>query len=169
MKTRLIYFLALLMTGSVLFSCSKDDDDDDDNNTYTFIDQVLQGEIEGDAWTYVTGSAEVSPFDSTLIMVSVTDLPYDNPCGEYLMGNKVTFSLLPEVGVYDLKLDLEGDDTQSLTLYHAETAMNIGVFDGKIEITKVDVDNGIVEGRVVAEYDDDNFVNGNFSVVYCLD
>ena len=36
-------------------------------------------------------------------------------------------------------------------------------------VTKIDADNGIVEGRVVAEYDDDNFVNGNFTVTYCLD
>jgi hypothetical protein len=46
--------------------------------------------------------------------------------------------------------------------------MNTIATEGAIEITLIDVENGIIKGRISAEVDDDDFVNGNFIISYCL-
>ena len=165
MKIKSIYFLALSLTMVVLFSCSKDKNSDP---TYSFINQDLQGEIGGDAWTYVTGTASISYFDSTELSIDIFAVASEDPCSEFnFTGNRVIFSIPDAIGLYELNLDFSGDP-HTVTLFHEATTNNNIAVIGAIEITSIDKVNGIVEGRLDAQIDNTNFVNGNFSINYCV-
>ncbi len=165
MKSKIYFFMALLAAASVIVSCSKDDDDE---ASYTFLDQEMQGKIEGDNWSLTVGTAEVSVWDSTLLDLSFHVDSSDDPCNDWqLQGNKIIGTVPNAVGLYPFNFDFSGDDNMTITLFHSETSMNIIATEGAIEITLIDIANGVVEGRVATTVDDDNFVNGNFSIIYC--
>ena len=152
------------MIATVIVSCSKDDDDDG----YTFLDQDAQGKIGGADWNLNAGTAEIDSNDSTLLYLRLYVAESDDPCSEWtLEGNRVIFSVPDAVGLYELVFDWTSDENQTLTLFDSENSMNTVATDGAIEITLIDKENGIVEGRVAASVDSNDNVNGNFTVDYC--
>ena len=59
--------------------------------------------------------------------------------------------------------DLEGSRT--VTLFDDEEVMNVIATEGAVEITSVTDTH--VTGRIDARADEDNFINGNFTVPLC--
>jgi hypothetical protein len=170
MKNRIYYLIIFLAATSILVSCEKDDDNDDNNiidPAYTFLDQVLQGEIEGEAWMLKAGSANESWSDSTSLYVEMFAMESDNPCSDFdLDGNRVIFHVPFAPGLYELILDWT-EDSQTITLFHDESGMNTVATKGAVEIISIDEVNGVMEGRIAAEADVGNFVNGNFTINFC--
>lgn len=168
-KKRLIYCIVLLMSGVIAVSCAKDDEEDDPVNKpdYSFIDQNLQGEIEGEAWELLAGSAINSFGDTTTLYVEMFAMASDNPCADFnLDGNRVIFHIPKAEGLYELSFDWS-ENSQTITLYHDATGVNAVASEGAIEITLIDEVNGLYEGRVVAEAGAGNSINGNFRIPFC--
>lgn len=164
MKTKILFLSILSLTLLLNFSCSKDDGN---QAAYSFIDQDLQGEFDGEAWHYSTGKVEVSYFDSTELDFEITSVTSNDPCSDnFLSQDVILFSIPDSVGLYELSLDFTGN-SQTVTLYDSGTEMNNIATSGALEITKIDKVNGIVEGRMDATADSKNFVNGNFSITFC--
>ena len=75
-----------------------------------------------------------------------------------------------EPGVHKLSFSATaGGETVTLVYYEdgSSTPNNIIATSGEYEILTVDKTNNIVTGKMDAFYDDDNFVNGNFSLKIC--
>jgi hypothetical protein len=167
MKIKLIYLAASIIGIVLSTSCSKDNAAK--KSTYTFVDQEMQGKIGGEAWTLNAGKGEVSYFDTTRLSLNFYVEESADPCNEGLSGNMVMCSVPPKVGLYEFSFSFSGEgENQTATLYHLETSMNTIATEGAIEITLIDEENGIIKGRISAEVDDDDFVNGNFIISYCL-
>lgn len=153
MKKLITLSALLVITMLVALSCSPG-----------FIDQDLQGMVNGVEWTYASGFAEESFSDSTKYSI---DLYAGDPSGGDVcatgafshIDDYVMFSVPKEVGVYDLGLS----QGQTVTIYAGGT--NYICVEGAVEIVSV-TDTEIV-GKLNAKSDNDNYVNGNFTVTLC--
>ena len=157
------YLSALLVISILLTSCGGDEDTE--CPAASFQNQTLQGEFNGTAWTLASGKAEVSFFDSEQLSIEMTNQNTEDVCDAFsLDGNTVLFSVMNAVGLYEIcfKLDGSGSD-QTITLFDGTT--NNIVTSGAVEI--LTITDTEVTGRIDGRFDDNNFVNGNFSVPLC--
>jgi hypothetical protein len=150
-----------LMASLIGFSCK---DDEDAKPKYEFKDQDLSGKIENVAWTYEEGTADAN--GNTLSIDLFLD-QVDPVCELFGFpeGNQVFFTVPNQVGVYELKFDFSGSDNQTVTLFVPEEVLNIICSKGAIEI--LSISDTEVTGRIDARSDENNYINGNFTVVIC--
>lgn len=108
-----------------------------------------------------TGEGATAKLHVTLVLPSE-----DEGCDIMPDGDRVFFTLPSNTGVHLLKFDfndLEGSRT--VTLFDDEEVMNVIATEGAVEITSVTDTH--VTGRIDARADEDNFINGNFTVPLC--
>lgn len=160
----------------VVVSCKKDDDDDDNNNnnnnnTYSFLNQDLQGMIDGNAWTYTAGTFENSYWDSLEFDIDLFDTTGANITGSICdvfsssFDYKVMFSCPMQVGLYELNFDWTSGQTITLVDWTADPVNNIICSEGAIEI--VSVNDSVLTGKIDARFDAASYINGNFTVTFC--
>ena len=147
----------------LLSSCGKEEE----APAYSFEDQTLAGAIEGVNWTYgdgyanVTGEGATSKLHVTLVLPSE-----DEGCDIMPEGDRVFFSFPLFAGLHILKLDFNDlENSRTVTLFDTEETMNVIATEGAVEITSITETH--VTGRIDARADEDNFINGNFSVPLC--
>jgi len=164
MKTRLPLYALFFSLTALVASCS---DDDEKGPSYSFKNQDLQGEIEGDNWTYADGYVETTTLEGVeSLSVNLMLTQADGACETFSVeGDQVFFTVPNEVGVYKLKFDLSTFSGQTVTLFDTETVLNTIATEGAIEI--LTITDTEVTGRVDARYDKTNYVNGNFTVSFC--
>lgn len=176
----------------IYVSCSSDDGDGNplnpNNEAYqpNFIDQDLQGQIEGENWTYVDGVVSTSQFTgdtsyTTFLSVSVESQDSALFCSLNNPDNKsyVLFILEHDEPILQpvsktLNFDFTSDENFTVTLVSYSDTSNIPfnriVTQGALEILEVDTAQRIVTGRMDVRDElegDANNVNGNFSLRYC--
>lgn len=169
---------ALMFTG---IACSDDDDDDDNNGSspsLSFKDQNLSGKIESNDWELGYGYYRESLADDGSFSIEMYSEVLEDSCrgaGFGAVYQSIIFSLegddLKEGNTINLSLDLSSGEGQTVTLVDAPedgAFTNTICTQGKIEILSVsDEGEKIVTGRMVARDDDNNQVNGNFSIHKC--
>ena len=156
--------LALILCLSLLAGIISCGGDSEDCPSPTFKSQTLQGKISGADWIFETGSAEESFFDSEKISIELTDQSFASPCDEFSFGgNVILFSVDNAVGVYTVCFNLDATENQTFTLYDGST--NNIITNGGIEITSISASS--VSGKLTGSIDDQNFVDGTFTVPFC--
>ncbi len=151
---------ALLFT-----ACEKEDEPQVETPAYEFKNQTMQGKIEGKAFQFEIGTVEESGFGGFLYQI-VGESDSTDACAfvNQYFGNNIVF------GLDELKtgLTVMGDNSsQTVTFYQSESENNDVAIEGAIEILTVNAETDVVTGRIDARIDDNNFVNGNFSVTHC--
>lgn len=138
---------------------------------YDIVDQPLQGAIDGNSYTFVSGFAEPTTYNGINYDFGLYNLapstanPWD--FGAYPGSHlKVMFVLPRSTGTYPLYIDYSSGDNRTATLYNSQDSHNIICDQGSIRIDSIDTGNGIIEGAIAARPSDDggNWVNGNFSI-----
>lgn len=135
----------------------------DNKGGTSFIDQDLQGYIGGTAWTYQGGNASLTG-NSTELWIHIYDTA---AAGDQCLNSNssyngsVIFIVPNNSGTYELGYSL------ALTLYNKNENCNYVTTDGTIEIISIDTTGNTVSGRIAATFDDNNTVNGNFTIAYC--
>ena len=125
-----------------------------------YQDQILTGKIAGVDWTLASGSASEA-FSDTEMSIDMFMEMDTNLCDFTSPdGNKVLFTIEKTVGEYELGLL-----KQTVTMYDGTT--NFVAIKGAVEILSVDEVAGTVEGRMDIKADNDNFLNGNFTLTWC--
>lgn len=161
-------FIAFLFSSIAFISCTKDEATDpaptNTTPSYNFIDQPLQGKIEGANWEFASGIAYYDNFQELFWLdfyneVDTNQCDFDKP-----QTDKIFFAFsnltpgLTELGIF----------TQSVTFYDNDSALNVIGFDGAIEILTVDTLNTMtITGRMDVRESGTNYANGNFSITYC--
>jgi len=164
MKNFPFYLLVLVMLTSLAISCS---DDDESGPSYNFEDQNLQGKIDGEDFILGDGRGEISFFEDDQLSIDLyhSDEPED-ACDVLNSDFVYAFFTIPdEVGIYELFLDLENFEGQTVTLFNPDGTLNNIATEGAVELTSIT--DTEVSGRIDARMDDDNFINGNFTVEFC--
>ena len=186
----------LIISCLVYVSCSSDDDsavtnvvnnDPVNQDTIEYIDQDLQGQVEGEDWTYVDGVASSSQFtgDSlyrTFISIGSEEQDTSGFCSLSNPDDKpyVLFSLRHQSPILEtvektLSFDFSGETesfTVTLVSYPDSSSIpnNRILSAGKLEILEVDTVEKLVRGRMAVSDElegNANSVNGNFSIYYC--
>ena len=181
MTKNLKYLFASLLFGSFLiFGCDETDSVDPTQDFQPdYQNQTLQGKINGVDWTAVNGTAnstQLGVSDTFSHLISVIDTVVDTNCitsptrSKLLFGFQDQSSLVP-LGEKKLKLDfgnLANNFTVTFVHFDAQgTPQNNIAVKGAYEIQTVDTVSKMITGRMDVRLDNDNFVNGNFSVRYC--
>ena len=125
---------------------------------------VVDGKINGDAWTFVSGVAKKDSFRPERIRLELWDNSEADPCNVFFPTSKRNLlTSVPEaVGNYEL-----GNET-NVTFYYQSTDMgsaNLIATAGRLIIDEITDDT--VKGRILATYDNDNTVNGAFTLTLC--
>lgn len=146
---------------AIALGCGKDDP----KPSYKFKNQTATGKIEGVSWTFVEGKAEDDGDNFSIeLMLDQTD----SPCDVFAFpdGDLVMFTIPNVVGLYKLKFSLSGgSDLRTATLFDSEETLNIIATEGAIEILTITASE--VTGRLDVRSDDNNYINGNFTVSLC--
>lgn len=153
-----------ILTVALISSCGEDDGTTA-GNSFEFLNQNLQGQIDGITFTFGEGRVEASTgnelsFD--LYDASETEAACDLFFGESV---SVFFFVPNEVGVYELSLDLSTFDGQTVTLFNPDGAVNSIASQGAVEI--ISISETEVTGRIDARLDENSSVNGNFTARFC--
>ena len=168
---KLILCASALLTTLFITSCGKDDDES--GPSYEFIDQNLQGTIDGQAFDFGEGEAELTTnFDEEQVLAldlfdsneEITDI-----CEFFGFGDQVSvfFSITPEVGLYPLSINAKSFTGLTVTLFNPDGAVNNISTEGAVEI--LSISDTQVRGRIDARFDSENNVNGNFTATFCTE
>ena len=138
------------------------------SENYEFKNQDAQGKIGGTSWTYAKGVAEDSYFSPGEIEITLTTENAVDLCLSWFDGDKITFEVPKQTGVYQLRDYWSGDDENySVSIYSSsESSTDVATW-GAIEIIEVDELGGTISGRIDATGGSDNFINGYFEVAIC--
>lgn len=163
---KILLMAAGLSLISLISSCKKDDES---GPSHEFINQNLQGAIDGIPFTYGEGTVEMITRDGKEHLSF--DLYHANEeinevCSFFGFGNEVSafFSIPAEVGLYELSLNFSYGG-QTVTLFNPDGTVNNIASIGAVEILTVTETE--VTGRMDATLDAENTVNGNFTAVFC--
>ena len=127
-----------------------------------FLDQDVSGQIGGEDWTYLSGRASLDQDGEYSVSLFSEDT--DTPCIHAGFDeNKIICDLPDEVASFQLGL---GSLTVTLVEDRGDEApMNYIAATGTVEILEIG-DTELV-GRMDIEADDENWVNGNFTLPLC--
>ncbi|MEP0984143.1 hypothetical protein [Ekhidna sp.] len=171
MKKLLSPLLLFLGAALILTFTSCGSDDEDPGGGYEFIDQNLQGIIDGIPFEFGEGTFESSFFTEGAISLDLYDSneEFDNVCEFIGFGDqvKIFFEVTDEVGLYELSFDLNSFSGQTITLFNPEGSVNNIATIGAVEI--LSITDTQLTGRMDARMDAENSVNGNFTVVFCAE
>jgi hypothetical protein len=159
--TKGILALAMIVT---LMSCGKDDE----GPAYEFIDQPLQGKIGGVDFMMKDGKVEEGFFEEDGWFIEIYgETEVADACDvEIAETNYLFFNIPLEVGLYKLYFKLSTFEGQLVNLYDVEGEdMQNLASSGAIEILSVSETD--VTGRMDARFNNQNTVNGNFTVAFC--
>ena len=167
MSKKYTFFLSLFVVITILISCSSPTDKGNYSSS-DIKDQVVQGQINGSEWSYLSGTAEIDYWDSTKISVSLYDSLIDGICDQFMVSTDrmVMFSVPGEEGEYQLSFNFsDGGQTVTMVYDTEDVPMNMIASEGIIivdEITDTDITVSLV-----AHYGSDNAVNGTATVPLC--
>ena len=158
------YFILIFAVG-ILSACG----DDENDITFEFINQNLQGQIGGIEWGLVAGKAQDFTTNNDFLSMEMVGVAVVDTCQLSLPNtSKIFFEVPKQVGLYELKVGLQNPGiTQTVTFFVAAENQNYIASQGAIEILEIDLENELLEGRLDARVDNQNFINGNFCLVLC--
>jgi len=171
---KLLKYSFILLLIAFLQFCETDSDSSNGTGSgssseeYTPSDQPLSGKYKGADWTFVSGKVEPDAFVSTKYSFKLYDTDIPDICDVFIPDGyekMIMFSLPLEVGEADLKIG--GIDNQSVTFYDTISSVNTIMTEGVISITAVNTDT--VDAQIYAEYGDNTYIDGVFSVPLCSD
>lgn len=130
--------------------------DDSDTSISTMN---LEGEVGGRSWTFVSGRARPSGYSDGTYSLAFWNEDVEQPCDQFEMGSedKLLGSFPISLGTYDLSF------TKTIN-FNSDLDNNVTT-DGRLVITEVTEDK--VYGKMVASFDDENYVNGLFELTLC--
>lgn len=154
--------LLLFGLSAIILSCG-----DDEKPSYSFKHQDLSGKIGNVAWQYGDGYAEIYGMENNSQLQVDLFIELDGEgCNVLPEGDEVLFTVPNKIGVYKLKADLNDlENGHFVNLFEEKNTMNHLAARGAIEI--LSITESKVTGRIDATFDDESFINGNFTVGIC--
>jgi len=159
---KLLLQVSLLFT--VLFVSACGDDDEEAGTSVNFLDQNVQGQIDGVSFSLGEGRADVINDELSIDFFDANE-QIDDVCDFFGFGDEINvfFTVPNEVGLFPLNFDFTSGG-QTVTFFNPDGNLNIFASDGAIEI--LTITDTQVTGRIDARAGDDA-INGNFTLTIC--
>ena len=157
MKTNIKVLFLILIFSLTLFSNCKEDE--------LGTNQILEGVIGGEEWVFKFAKANFNSIDNIYDVEFYSTLQtQDDPCTIISTANAYISVQLPnQLGTFTLPFGIQ---SQTLRFNQKGTSNdNFSATSGFIEITVNS--GGRIGGYIVAEFDGDNKVEGNFVMNRC--
>lgn len=155
----LLSSLSALMAVSLAPACGAPEEDEDEPPA--FSDEPLAGVVGGAAWTFAGGDSDSFLSDADSVFAVFSGAAFA-ACVDNVDGPQLLTSLPRAPGVVEL-----GFSSQQTVTFSPESGENLAATDGAIRIDEVS--DTAISGAIVAEYDDDNAVDGVFTITVCVD
>ncbi|MEX0797898.1 MAG: hypothetical protein WD025_00535 [Bacteriovoracaceae bacterium] len=127
----------------------------------SFERQHLAGEIDGQAWTFVSG--KVSPsHEEGKSYLTLWEADVAHPCQPTEVGARSAVAKLP---IEPSRVELNEENKLTLSVFDGEMVRSKEVKEGVLKIRKVA--HGQVHGSLLAKYDEKNYLEGTFTVTIC--
>jgi hypothetical protein len=146
-----------LLFSIVVLSFTSCGSDDDEKPSYEFKDQDAIGKIENEEFIYDDGYADY--IDEPEMRITITEAQTGDICTEMPEGNTVSFYVASSEGLTKL-----GND-HTITFFQPIGSHNIIATEGAVEI--IEITDTHVSGRIDARFDNETYINGNFTVTRC--
>ncbi|WP_424962627.1 hypothetical protein [Ekhidna sp.] len=160
LKSRKTFYLLALGFISLIAGCGKDE--------VELPEEVLQGKIDGEEWTYKSANAflESADFRYRVTFLSTEETVAD-PCALRSTAKRhiTAFLRFPEYeGNYSVSPQLVNDNEVVVT-FNADISGSLVASSGFMSIFAIE--NRVVFGYLQAVLDDDNTVEGSFQIRLC--
>lgn len=154
-----------LVHGMLLLACSGCGSGDEEE-TFTITDQILQGNVQGQSWQFVSGYAKEGYEEGELrIQLHAVEAEGGDPCapGAYAPeGRAVGLTIVPEPQDEEFSFDNAGTFS-----FYEDGTLNIDVIlSGRLIIEEVSED--AISGAMLGSTAESE-VDGHFSVPICLE
>jgi hypothetical protein len=164
--------LWIAVAALVIVACKKEEEDKPvvTNNELAYVDQNLQGEIDGENWAFASGTFSEVSYNDTIFTLKLFPVDDTNKCSSFFFPevDNILFSCPKVAGKYNLNVDLTGNtESRTVTLYDHSESNNIIASEGWFELMNIDTIKGTMDIKLVAKYDDENMVNGRATLTYC--
>jgi len=123
----------------------------------------LDGKIGKNNWSYLSGRVKTSYFDKNEYSLELWDYSSNDPCNEW--GKADVSKILGRIPKNIGSFDLGNERNVTFTFKENGTYVNYIATEGKIVVSKIEGD--FLEGKMVAQYDNENYVNGSFRIQIC--
>lgn len=127
-----------------------------------FERQILAGEIRAQAWTFLSGKATKTSVEGK-VFLTLFETAYDNPCEVSI--DKSSRVVVTQVDLNSGLVELGDLQKVNLTTFDEEVVRTIPVKKGMIKIQSYD--ERTLKGAMLASYDEGNYLEGSFEVVFC--
>lgn len=139
----------------------------EDKGQSEFKAGVLDGTINGTAWTFMSGRVKKDQLATNTggdrYYLELWETSEADPCNVFISkSNRKIISSIPlKVGTINL------DNMTNVTMAYQANGVseNMVATSGRFAIDEIG--NGVVKGRLVAAYDTNNSVNGTFTLSLC--
>ena len=126
-----------------------------------FERQNLAGEIDGQAFTFITG--KVSPAaEEGKSYLTLYDVNVENPCAK---TEGIQRSVIAKIALEPSRIELSEENKITVSVYDGTVARSKEMKEGVIKINRVE--NGLVSGALLAKFDDKNYLQGSFEAEVC--
>ncbi len=156
--------LALLSSALLLASCFHDHPATD------FLDQDLSGRINGKEWQYKHAYVDPTidtPEEEDLVFVFLSYVP-KKPCTKLDQVKELDpRSVMVSAPKAKKQVKLKSGSTRNLVFHFDKNGEPVATVAkaGKIKISEIS--DSVVKGKVFAQYNNGNWVSGNFSAIIC--
>lgn len=140
-------------------SVEADSDGENNRNNRSIRESVLAGEINGRGWSFISGRAKPSSFNEDAYSFAFWDEDVLDPCDQFSMGSEAQL-----LGFFPLSKGAHSLGNTHNINFNYGSQNNIAT-DGRIVITEIIGDK--VYGKLIATFDETNYVNGTFELTLC--
>lgn len=148
-KMKKYQIILIFLISVFIFSCSE-----------KYSNQSVQGKINNSNWTCKSSVANEIPSDTSFFDLFFYDIETEEPCESFSSINYVNLKCPKKQGNFNFQ-------NQNITIFfHSENHI-YPTNQGSIEIENIDYQENIISGKIIAEIDKNNFINGSFKANYC--
>ncbi len=123
-------------------------------------DSLLDGKIANGDWAFISGRVRPNYFDSNSYSLDLWEFNSEDPCNEF--GNFDARKIIGIIPKSSGRFEFGNERNVTFSFNQDGTSVNYIATEGELVITNIDSE--YLEGKMLARFDSENYVNGKFKV-----
>ena len=128
-----------------------------------FENHQLAGKYSGVEWEFRAAKAIVNKANTDVLVFEISNSELTTLCGTHGDGSIISTTCPAEIGTYEF-----GEPTLRVVTFESSST-SLRISRGAIQLLSIDKSKNIVKARLIAEYDELNYINGYFTANLCYE